>query len=122
MLDSISCQLPIGSHEWEAVASQHNENFPDKERTRPSLHRKFTQLHKFKKPAGDLPCPAEVRFAKQIFRRIDQQANTSAEIDSTDLGIENEDNESDADEPNVDDELIAISGKREDNGGATSAT
>ena len=46
-----------------------------------------------------------MRFAKQIFRKIDQQANTCAEIDSTDLLIENEDKESDADEPNVDDEL-----------------
>ena len=63
-----------------------------------------------------------MRFAKQIFRKIDQQANTCAEIDSTDLLIENEDKESDADEPNVDDELKAISGESEDNGGVTSAT
>ena len=40
-----------------------------------------------------------------------------AEIDSTDLGIERE-----HDEPNADDDFIAISGESEDNSGATSAT
>ena len=53
---------------------------------------------------------------------MDQQANTCGEIDSTDLLIENEDKESDADGPNVDDELKEISGESEDNGGVTSAT
>ena len=122
LLETISTHLPIGSHEWEVVASQHNENFPDKEWTGPSLCRKFSQLHKVKKPTGDPTCPAEVRYAKQIFRRIEQQADASAEIESTDLGIEREPNEPNIDEPNVDDDFIAISGgESEDNGGATSA-
>ena len=121
LLETISTHLPIGSHEWEVVASQHNENFPDKERTGPSLRRKFSQLHKVKKPTGDPTCPAEVRYAKQIFRRIEQRADASAEIESTDLGIEREPNEPNIDEPNVDDDFIAISGESEDNGGATSA-
>jgi len=120
-LEAISTHLPIGFHEWEVVASQHNENFPDKERTGPSLRRKFSQLHKVKKPTGDPTCPAEVRYAKQIFRRIEQRADASAEIESTDLGIEREPNEPNIDEPNVDDDFIAISGESEDNGGATSA-
>ena len=33
LLEAISTHLPIGSHEWEVVTSQHNKNFPDKERT-----------------------------------------------------------------------------------------
>ena len=88
LLKAISTHLPIGSHEWEVVASQHNENFPDKEQTGPSLRRKFSQLHKVKKPTGDPTCPAEVRYAKQIFRRIEQRADASAEIESDDLGKE----------------------------------
>ena len=80
LLNTISTHLPIGSHEWEVVASQHNENFPDKERTGPSLRQKFSQLHKVKKPTGDPTCPAEVRYAKQIFQRIEQRADASAEI------------------------------------------
>ena len=63
LLETISTHLPIGSHEWEVVASQHNENFPDKEQTGPSLRRKFTQLHKVKKQTGDPTCPVEVRYA-----------------------------------------------------------
>ena len=55
-------------------------------------------------------------------RRIEQRADASAEIESTDLGIEREPNEPNIDEPNVDDDFIAISGgESEDNGGATSA-
>ena len=81
LLEAISTHLPIGSLEWEVVASQHNENFPDKERTGPSLRRNFSQLHKVKKPTGDPTCPVEVRYAKQIFRRIEQGADASAEIE-----------------------------------------
>jgi hypothetical protein len=63
-----------------------------------------------------------VRYTKQIFRRIEQRADASAEIESTDLGmLEREPNEPNIDEPNVDDDFIAISGEKEDNGGATSA-
>ena len=66
LLDSNSTHLPIGSHEWEVVASQQNENFPDKEQTGCSLRRKFTKLHKVKKPTGDPTCPAEVRYAHKL--------------------------------------------------------
>ena len=33
LLDTVLTHLPIGSHEWECVASEHNENFPDKDQT-----------------------------------------------------------------------------------------
>ena len=45
LLDTFLTHLPIGSHEWECVASEHNENFPDKDRTGTSIWRKFAQLH-----------------------------------------------------------------------------
>ena len=61
LLDSISTHLRIGSHEWEVVVSQHNENFPHKERTEPSLRRKFTQLCKVKKPTGAPPFSASIQ-------------------------------------------------------------
>ena len=56
-----------------------------------------------------------------FFRRIEQLADASAEIESADLGIEREHNEPNIDEPNVDDDFIAIPGESEDNGGATPA-
>ena len=111
----LTCQLVSMNGTFDA--SQHNKNFPDKGLTGPSLCRKFTQLHKVKKPTRDPMCPSDVRYAKQIFRSIEQQADASAEIDSTDLGIGREQHN----EPNVDDDFIAISGESEDNGGATSA-
>ena len=36
--------LPIKSLEWECVASEHNENFPDKDQTGTSIRRKLAQL------------------------------------------------------------------------------
>jgi hypothetical protein len=92
-----------------------------KNRQDPSLRRKFTQQHKVQKPTGDPTCPAEVRYAKQIFRKIEQRAYASAEIDLSDLRIEREHDEPNIDKPNVDDDFIAISGESEDNGEATSA-
>ena len=53
LLDTVQTHLPIGSHEWEFVASEHNENFPDKNRTGTSIWRKFAQLHKVKIPTGN---------------------------------------------------------------------
>ena len=92
MYYTVLTHLPIGSHEWECVASEHNENFPDKDRTGTSIRRKFAQLHKVKIPTGDPTCPAEVRYAKQVFRKIEERADASGEIDSTDLGIEDGNN------------------------------
>ena len=69
LLDTVLTHLPIGSHEWECVASEHNENFPDKDRTGTSIRRKFAQLNKVKMPTGDPTCPAEVRYFKQVFRK-----------------------------------------------------
>ena len=100
LLDTVLTHLPIGSHEWECVASEHNENFPDKDRTVTSIRRKFAQLHKVKIPTGDPTCPAEVRYDKQVFRKIEERADASGEVDSTDLGIE--------DGNNVDDEFMIL--------------
>ena len=44
LLDTVLTHLPIGSHEWECVASKHNEIFPDKDRNGTSIWRKFAQL------------------------------------------------------------------------------
>ena len=99
-MDTVLTHLPIGSHEWECVASEHNENFPDKDRTGTSIWRKFAQLQKVKIPSGDRTCPAEVRHAKQVFRKIEERADASGEADSTYLGIE--------DGNNVNDEFMVL--------------
>ena len=45
-------------------------------------------------PFGDPTCPpAEVRYAKQVFRKIEERADASSgEVDYTDLGIEYDNN------------------------------
>ena len=60
LLDSVLTHLPIGSHEWECVAAEHNEIFQDKDQTVTSIWRKFSQLLKAKKPIGDPTCPPNV--------------------------------------------------------------
>ena len=32
LLDTVLTHLPVGSRDWECVASEHNENFPDKDK------------------------------------------------------------------------------------------
>ena len=51
-------------------------------------------------PTGDPTCPAEVRYDKQVFRKIEERADASGEVDSTDLGIE--------DGNNVNDEFMVL--------------
>ena len=40
--DTVLTHLPVGSRDWECVASEHNENFPDKDQTGTSIWRKFS--------------------------------------------------------------------------------
>ena len=103
MLDYVLNHLPIGFHELEwCVAAEHNEKYPDKDQTGTKIWRKCSQLHKVKKPTCDPNCPPEVRYAKQVFRKIEARgADASGEVDSTVLGID------------IDDDFMAIS---EDNG------
>ena len=88
------------------IASEHNENFPDKDWTGTSIRRKFAQLHKVKIPTGDLTCPAEVRYAKQVFRKIEERADAGGVVDSTDLGMIEDGN-------NVEDEFMVLEDSQE---------
>ena len=49
-------------------------------------------IHKVKEPTGKPTCPAEVQYAKQVFRKIEELADASGEVDSKDLGIEDGNN------------------------------
>ena len=53
------------------------------------------------KPTGDpTSCPAEVQYAQQVFRKIEERADASGEVDSKDLEIK--------DGNNVDDEFMVL--------------
>ena len=71
LLDSVLSHLPIGSHEWECVASDHNEKFPDKDR---ALELQF----KVKNPTDDPTCPPKVRYTKRvILKRYNVSSNSN---------------------------------------------
>jgi hypothetical protein len=74
--------LPVHGEEWEDVLLSHAANFPGSHRTSDSLHRKFLQLYRVKKPTGDPFCPPDVRKAKCLCHLI----TTKCEIDDAEGG------------------------------------
>jgi len=78
LLDSIQEFHPISMDEWAAVERRHMVAFPDRERTRESLRRKFQTLYLVKKATGDPTCPPEVRRAKELQRAIREKAEVSS--------------------------------------------
>ena len=66
MLDIMEKHLPIGGDEWEAVAREHRETWPDTERCKDGIKRKCQNLYGRKEPTGDPTCPPSVKKAKSI--------------------------------------------------------
>jgi hypothetical protein len=90
LLEIIEEALPIGMNEWEAVVERHLTRYPDGERTRESIKRKFSSLDNSKKPTGDPTCPPIVRTAKRIYNKIKERMDVS---DGEDDGLEEDDAE-----------------------------
>ena len=68
----------MGMDEWAAVERRHLLAYPDHNRTRESLRRKFQTLYLTKKATGDPTCPPEVRRAKQLQQAIREKAEVSS--------------------------------------------
>ena len=77
LLTSIENILPIGGHEWDAVASQHEMYFPDLSRSRDALKRKFSNLYATRIPTGDPTIPPDVLRAKRVYEEIKKKAEIS---------------------------------------------
>jgi len=88
LLEIIEEALPIGMNEWEAVLERHLTRYPDSERTRESIKRKFASLYNSKKPTGDPTCPPIVRAAKRTYNKIKERMDIS---DGEDDGSEEDD-------------------------------
>ena len=69
--------LPIGLREWEVVLERHNKEWSKKEREVRGLRQKFNRLNSSKLPTGDPNCPWDVKWAKQLKRRIDEKADSN---------------------------------------------
>jgi hypothetical protein len=77
LLEIIEDILPVGPNEWEAVLARHETRYPDMDRTKESIKRKFSSLYNAKKPTGDPTCPPTVRSAKRIFNMIKEKMDFS---------------------------------------------
>jgi hypothetical protein len=75
MLDLIEDKQPIGSNEWEEIERLHAANFPDKNRTKDTIKRKFQLLALKEVPTGDPNIPTNVRRAKEIYSNIKRRTN-----------------------------------------------
>jgi len=85
--------LPIGFREWEVVLKEHNKDWSVKEREVRGLRQKFNRLNASKLPTGDPNCPWDVKWAKQLKRKIDEKAdanllNDVSEAEDDDAGDE----------------------------------
>lgn len=77
LLELIEEVLPIGMNEWDAVLARHVSRYPENDRTRDSIKRKFASLYNSKKPTGDPNCPPTVRKAKQLYNLIKERMDIS---------------------------------------------
>jgi len=97
MLETIGIILPVAGMEWESVEREHEGCWPDKQRTKESLKRKFQSLYRKKVPTGDPNCPPDVLSAKRI------QENIKEKVEMSECESEEEDNGGD-DDDGVDDD------------------
>mmetsp|Transcript_52916 Transcript_52916/g.154177 ORF Transcript_52916/g.154177 Transcript_52916/m.154177 type:complete len:344 (-) Transcript_52916:27-1058(-) len=78
LLDSVEEVMPIGMDEWALVERRHMASYPDRNRTKESLRRKFQLLYLSKQPTGRPECPPEVRRAKSLQYAIREKAEVSS--------------------------------------------
>lgn len=103
LLDAVEEFLPIGQNEWENVTQQHSALYPDRERTKETLRRKYNLLHSKGPPTGDPDCPPNVRRAKRIYYDIKKKMMAAGD-DNPDKD-DSDDDALDEDEINVDNNL-----------------
>ena len=93
LLDVIEENLAISGSEWDHVCQIHEANWPNMDRTKESLKRKFAGLYGKKIPTGDPNCPPDVKKAKHIHQAMLEKIDAS---DGEGEGTESED----SDDPN----------------------
>ena len=78
LLDTVEEVMPIGMDEWALVERRHMASYPDRNRTKESLRRKFQLLYLLKQQTGTPECPPEVRRAKSLMHAIRDKAEVSS--------------------------------------------
>ena len=96
-MDLIEEIHPIGMDEWSLLERRHLASYPDRNRTKESLRRKFQSLYLTKKRTGDPTCPPEVLQAKALQQAIREKAEVSS-AGSDSFPEEEEEEEQEGDE------------------------
>ena len=98
LLNIIDDVIPIGSEEWKEVERRHRQHYPQLDRSRDTLKRKFRQLYGSRPRTGNPTIPEEVRKAKDILEAIKSKQNVSdgegsggSDFESTSSGTDGED-------------------------------
>ena len=98
LLNIIEDVVPIGSEEWKQVETRHRQHYPQLDRSRDTLKRKFRQLYGSRPGTGNPTIPEEVRKAKDILEAIKSKQNVSdgegsggSDFESSSSGTDGED-------------------------------
>jgi hypothetical protein len=110
LLQLIEERLPVGGEEWAKVAELHVKEYPDNQRDKDSIKRKYSKLYLTKMPTGDPSCPWSVRRAKFINEQIKRKCDITE--GNSDIGSDEDDND-----PNDDDCEDAKENEDEDSDG-----
>jgi hypothetical protein len=109
--------LPISHTDWDRVRDQHNENFPEQNRTTDSLRRKFQWMAKLKMPTGDPNMPRHIRVAKRAMYALVKVTNdlTGSPVRDLDNGDDNNAaNEGEDEEEGAEDDSLEDKSDEED--------
>ena len=71
LLNIIEDVVPIGSEEWKQVETRHRQHYPQLDRSRDTLKRKFRQLYGSRPGTGNPTIPEEVRVPILLFTSLD---------------------------------------------------
>jgi hypothetical protein len=102
LLNAVERVLPIGGYEWDTVFVEHERAYPNRDRTRDGIKRKFNSLHHVHMPTGDPNIPPEVLRAKRIDYKIKKRAEISEGEDNG--GFSDDDDEEEDDDAGDDEE------------------
>jgi hypothetical protein len=90
LLNAVERVLPIGGYEWDTVFVEHERAYPNRDRTREGIKRKFNSLHHVPMPTGDPNIAPEVLRAKRINYEIKKRAEISEGEDNGGFSDEEE--------------------------------
>ena len=105
LLHLIEQRLPVGGEEWAKVAELHDKEYPENQRDKDSIKRKYSKLYLAKMPTGDPSCPWSVRRAKSINEQIKRKCDiTEGDSDAESEQDDDDDEDYENSKSNEDDE------------------